>query len=80
MKIKNKSKDRKSSVEKQRSLKQEVSLGNLAGLKSGELMTTDSVAKMMANDEELEVGRVRHSSKQMEIASERFDAAAVLIT
>jgi hypothetical protein len=64
---------------KKQAIKQENAMANLAGLKSGELMREDHVAKMMASDNELEVGRVRHSSVAMEQASERFDAATKLI-
>jgi len=75
---------KKVSVEKQRAQKRDhlvekLTLGELAGLKSGDLIESDSVSEMMAHDKELEIGRVRHSAKHMELATLRFDEAAKLI-
>ena len=51
----------------------------VALIKAGEGMTQDDFAVMLAQDEQLEVGRITHSSKSMEQASVRFESAKKLI-
>lgn len=77
-------KNKKVSVDKQRAQKQEkvvnkLTMNDLSGLKSGELLDSNSIASAMSYDNELEVGRVRHSAKHMEQATERFNESAKLI-
>ena len=75
---------KKASVEKQRLQNKKdtvdkLTMSDLSGLKSGELVESNSIAQAMAYDDELELGRLRHSAKHMEQASGRFNESAKLI-